>query len=163
MFVCLCVCAENALFGVPLSVLLQNDRRREPNAQIPLIIEEVHTTLTLSHPHTLTPSHTLSHPHSTPSHPPRPPRSSPTWSSTGSQRKAFCECQAPRRGWLHSLRSSRPASDSAAPEAASLGRRCQTSRLCSNSSSGEYKTVQDFSTHRSLNHSMCVCVSVESA
>ena len=32
---------EGKLFGVPLNVLLSNDRKREPNAQIPLLFQEV--------------------------------------------------------------------------------------------------------------------------
>ena len=32
---------ENALFGVSLSTLVQNDRQREPSVHVPLIFEEV--------------------------------------------------------------------------------------------------------------------------
>lgn len=34
--------SENGVFGVPLSVLLANDRKREPLATIPLVFREVH-------------------------------------------------------------------------------------------------------------------------
>lgn len=36
---------EDRLFGSPLSTLLQNDRKREPNAMIPLLLLEMITTL----------------------------------------------------------------------------------------------------------------------
>ena len=32
---------ENSIFGVPLNVMLQNDRQRDPNATVPLFLEEV--------------------------------------------------------------------------------------------------------------------------
>lgn len=35
------VVAEEQLFGVPLSVLLQNDLKRDPKATIPLLLKEV--------------------------------------------------------------------------------------------------------------------------
>ena len=33
--------AEGGVFGVPLSVLLQNDQQKVPTASIPLVVQEV--------------------------------------------------------------------------------------------------------------------------
>lgn len=46
--VVVCVTAENCVFGVPLTTLLQNDQQRVPNTQIPLILEEVQSVFVIS-------------------------------------------------------------------------------------------------------------------
>ncbi len=43
IYVCACVCvwAENGLFGVPLAILLEQDQRRVPGTKVPFILQKV--------------------------------------------------------------------------------------------------------------------------
>ena len=44
-FITFSLISEDQIFGVPLATLLENDRKRDPKAYIPLFLKEVRTIL----------------------------------------------------------------------------------------------------------------------